>query len=136
MDNSNSIENDHNLSDSVSTFGSTFGPALSPLALNIDVFNSSQDSQRKDELIMESQIQKNKQEKPTAATDQEKSDMQQSLINLADQATLTEPSRQNLRSWDDVEGRNGISIHGPCCHGPRVLLTFMGRAQETGPKVT
>ena len=117
MDNSNNKENNKyksNRSNSDGSDGPVFGSVLIPSTLNLDDSNSSQYSQGKDKLIMENQIRKietkNKQEKPTAVTE---SHMQQSLINLADQATLTGLSRRILRSWDDVEGRNGISIHGP-----------------------
>ena len=34
-----------------------------------------------------------------------------------------------------MEGKKRISIHGRCCHGPRFLLTIIGRSQETEPKV-
>ena len=107
-----------------------------PSSMNLDEFNASQDSQEKEELIMEKQIQKletsNKQERPTEAT---KSDMQQILINIDDQATLIDQPRRDLSPWEDVEGTIGISLHGPCCHGPRVFLTVTGDAQKTRAKV-
>ena len=131
------MEDDTSLNVSASAFGVTPGPAFSPSTLNHDALNVSQNNQRRDDLIKGNHPLQlgttDKQEQPTAATE---SDMQQSLIKLADQATLTEPSKQILRSWDDVKGKNGISIHGPCCHGPRVLLLVERRAQQTGPKVT
>ena len=110
-----------------------------PSTLNRDDSNSSQDSQGSDELIKGNQIQKfettNKQGKPTNTSNHEKSDIQQILITMADQATLTDQPRRSLSSWEDMEGRIGISLHGPCCHGPRVLLTVIEGAQETRVKV-
>ena len=131
------MEDETTLKVSTSAFGVTPGPAFSSSTLNNDALNVSQNNQRRDDLIKGNHPLQlgttDKQEQPTTAIE---SDMQQSLIILADQATLTEPSRQIRRSWDDVEGKNGISIHDPCCHGPKVLLLVEGRAQETGPKVT
>ncbi|CAO2826344.1 unnamed protein product [Amaranthus hypochondriacus] len=50
--------------------------------------------------------------------------------------TLHSPARAGLSTREEYEGRNGISIHGPYCHGPRVLLILAGDAQEMGLKVS
>ena len=84
---------------------------------------------------MEGQTRKNKQEKPTARAEHERSDMQHSLIKPNDQATLTDQTRCDRSSGEDVEGRIRISLHGPCCHGLRILLTVTGSAQKTKAKV-
>ena len=84
---------------------------------------------------MEGQTRKNKQEKPTTRAEQERSNMQQSLIRPTDQATLTGQPSCDRSSGEDVEGRIGISLHGPCCHGPRILLTITGSAQKIKAKV-
>ena len=60
----------------------------------------------------------------TTTSNQENTDIQQQLTGTVDQATLTGPTRPNREPWDDLEGNNGISIHGPCCHGPRTFLTI------------
>ena len=120
----NIIENDNSLG------GSAFGSVLIPSTLNRDDFNPCQDSIRRDEVIIQNQTRRfkttNNQGKPAATLEQEKSNTQQNLINLADQATLIDPSKRSLSSWEDMEGRIEISLHGPCCHGPRFVLTITG----------
>ena len=120
-DRDKSNKSNRNHSDVSVNSDSALGVTAKPSAMNLE-FNESQDSQGRDELIMEKQIQRHKQEKPTTATEQKNSDMQQSLTHPADQTTLTDQPRHDLSSWEDVEGRIGISLYGPCCHGPRVLL--------------
>ena len=76
----NSIENDNSLG------GSAFGSILIPPTLNCVDFNPRQDSQRRDEVIIQNQTQRfkttNNQGKPTATSEQEKSDTQKNLITL------------------------------------------------------
>lgn len=52
------------------------------------------------------------------------------------QQTLHKLDRADQDTWEDYKGRNGISIHGPNCQGPRVLLIFSGNTQEIRLKVT
>ena len=64
-----------------------------------------------------------------------KTDQQHKLTPTADQATLAGSPRRSLNPWDDVEGRSGISTHGPSCHGPRVLLEVIGGGLKMESKV-
>ena len=52
-----------------------------------------------------------------------------------DQATLESPHRRDPNPLDDVEGRAGISAHGPSYHDPRVLLEVIGGGLKTEHKV-
>lgn len=52
------------------------------------------------------------------------------------QQTLTELHSLEWRDMEGLEGRTGISIHGPSCQGPRVLLKVTGDTQETQAKVS
>lgn len=50
--------------------------------------------------------------------------------------TLPELYKADLDTTEGPEGRNGISVHGPYCHGLRVLLIFSGSTQEMKLKVS
>ena len=68
-------------------------------------------------------------------TDSSTEDQQSCQPPPADQHTLQLLHRTNRNIPGDTKGSFGISIHGPCFHGPRNLLTIMGRLQETVQKV-
>ena len=57
-------------------------------------------------------------------------------LKTADQPTLQGLFRANPRNLEDMEGRNGISIHRPFHQDPKCLLTVTGRPQEGELKVT
>ena len=52
-----------------------------------------------------------------------------------DQATLASSPRRDPNPLDDVEGRVGISAHGPSYHDPRALLEVTGGGLKTEHKV-
>ena len=112
------------------------GSALKTLALMNKELNSYHDYQGNDDLIIEEQIQTpNQQKKPAAAKDQKQLDKQLSLTSFTDQATLAGPPKRDLSLWDDVEGRFGISTHGPSCHDLRILLEVIGGGLKPESKV-
>ena len=59
----------------------------------------------------------------------------QLLIKPADQGTLQGLARSDLTCLGDMEDQNEISIHGPCYHDPRSLLSITRDPQEMGLKV-
>ena len=52
-----------------------------------------------------------------------------------DQAILASSPRRDPNPLDDVEGRAGISAHGPSYHDPRALLEVNGGGLKTEAKV-
>ena len=104
--------------------------------LNKKDFQCNTYIQGNDELIKGNQIQMNEATKEQNPTEISKTDQQQSLTPITDQATLVGPPRRDLSPWDDVEGRFGISTHGPSCHGPRTLLEVIKGGLKSKLKVT
>lgn len=51
------------------------------------------------------------------------------------QGTLPDLWKAEPSTTEDLEGINGISIHGPPCQGPRTLLLITGRPSESRAKV-
>ena len=96
----------------------------------------NQDTQGRDELIKRNQLQLNKTIREHRPTELGSTDQQTALTSIADQATLEGSPRHDLNHWDDVEGKFGISTHGPSCHGPRVLLEVIGGGLKLETKVT
>ena len=127
-------EHPSNTSNILEDYESTPAPAADSTSTTNQVFQFN--TQGSDELIKGNQIQlieaATTKENSTETTDQRKSDKQQILIEPTDQATFMDIHRCTLSRYDDVEGINGISTHGPSCHGPRTLLkvTKEGRKLE------
>ena len=99
---------------------------LNPSSSNNDDSNSDQDSPRGVKTIKEAQMQVKKPTKAATETETTNLSKYQILNSNGDQATLSSQPRSAQSTVEDVEGRFGISLHGPCCHGPRTLLTIMG----------
>ena len=107
-----------------------------PSSMNNDESNASPSNQEEGELIKGNQSQLIEATKEQEGmTKISKTNQQQNLTPTADQATLAGSPRHDLNHWDDVEGKSGISTHGPSCHGPRDLLEVIGRALKSKPKV-
>ena len=100
---------------------------LNPSSSNNDDSNSDQDSPRGVKTIKEAQMQVKKPTKAATETETTNLSKYQILNSNGDQATLSSQPRSAQSTVEDVEGRFGSSLHGPCCHGPRTLLTIMGR---------
>ena len=97
---------------------------------------SFQDNQSNDDLEQIQSYKSSKQQKSLATIQEQKhTDHQKLLTCSTDQTTLVGLPRRTLSPWDEVEGIFGISTHGTCYQGPRVLLIIIGSTWKGKAKV-
>ena len=72
----------------------------------------------------------------TAAAECWRKPQKQNPEESGDHPTLQRLSRVNPHTLEDMEDRNGISLHGPFYQDPKILLPITGGHQENRWKVT